>query len=130
MVTIRTRVVEQKLSNVRTQAKSHQDERRHQERANGIDAYRDRKDEEGANAKKDLETSPPDGRSFLHLGTTWALLGTSWALNTGQWWSLVVTGDHWRSHKSPYHYWALDENPWSGRRESNSRSQLGKQRFK
>ena len=26
-------------------------------------------------------------------------------------------------------YWASDENPWSGRRESNSRSQLGKLRL-
>jgi hypothetical protein len=32
--------------------------------------------------------------------------------------------DDW-STTTPDNYWASDENPWSGRRESNSRSQLG-----
>ena len=38
---------------------------------------------------------------------------------------MSVRSGHCWSIKSPCNHWVLPQNPWSGRRESNSRSQLG-----
>jgi len=46
-------------------------------------------------------------------------------LGTKHWTMVVTRGRHW-STKSSYIEWVLDEHPWNGRRESKSRSQLGK----
>jgi hypothetical protein len=54
-------------------------------------------------------------------------MGAKWALTGAQQWAMTVHDGCYWCHKKPCSYSTCSENLWSGRRESNPRSQLGKQ---
>src|SRR5665213_622270 len=67
--------------------------------------------------------------SFRNSGRVWASSGRHGRhLGVAHWTTVVINGQPW-SFKTGSKHWPLDETSWSGRRESNSRSQLGKLMF-